>query len=251
MAELTPRGSIVVDPARRQRRRVLAGTVVLTLLVLSFSAGRYVLLGNETAGPVAKIRALERQVAADRRDRERLEQQLTNARMGSEVDRRTIEAVRQEMMEQQQESADLREEIAIYKGLLMPGKGDRGLSVRSWSVSAREGRRFHYRLVVQQLENQHAPVRGDATVTLLGVDDAGKERSIPLREVSRKHKRRSVELNFTYFQVIDGELDLPADFTPQRVQIAVHESQPRPAQIEKRFPWEVQEKNAHVGEGKG
>jgi hypothetical protein len=250
-----PQPSVVlrVDPASRRRRRIGMAAALLAVLASSFAGGRWLGSVAECVGPNAQRRLAEQELVSSRAQVEALEQQVVNARLGAEVDRQVVEQLRQDMKDQQQTASNLREQVAIYKGLMMKSGGAE-LGIRSWTVSSEAsegGRRFHYRLVLQQLADQRGEIVGDVVVAIAGVDTKGRERVLPLRELSMQHHQGNIELSFTYFQIVEGELDLPADFSPQRVQVLARANRPRNLQVEKRFAWEVQGDGTHVGEGKG
>jgi hypothetical protein len=246
-----PQPSLVIDPARRRRRRMVAGVVAAALLVGSFGAGRMVRASAECAEPNAQRHQLEVQLAASQRQIEELEQRLVNARLGTEVDRQVVEQLRQEMKSQQQAAANLREQVVIYKGLLVPKGSNAGFGIRSWTLSPQGDGRYHYRLVMQQLTDQQVPVAGDVAVAIAGIDAQGQEKVLALQELSRQHRMPNIQLSFTYFQIVEGEMELPVDFNPQRVQVLARASRPKALQVEKRFTWEVQEDESHVGKGEG
>jgi hypothetical protein len=217
-----------VDPARHRRRRLLFSLLVAAALLASF------FLGYRLPAPVGDRQAaadLQPQMETLRRQNAELAQRLANAETGARVDREALVPLRLTLLQRERAIAGLREQVALYRGLLQSPDSQRGLAVRSWSVG--EGaapRQFHYRLVVQHLANQQPSVTGSAAVALIG-RDAGGERSLPLP---------GIELRFRYFQVIEGELTLPEGFTPQRVQVVASTTQPAAARVERRFDWAVE-----------
>lgn len=238
-----PQPSVVVDPVRRRRRRRLAAAGVLVLLAASFAAG-LLLQGNM---PGNELRQLKQNLAGSRAEVERLSQQVANARLGVEVDRRVVEELRQGVKAQQQTIAELREQVAIYKEMLTPGARG-GLGIRSWTALPLAERRFQYRVVVQALAESHARFDGELNVDIIGRDEQGAERVLPLPGGDGK---RAIGLGFTYYQIVEGEFELPAGFSPQRVRVVARASRPKAVRVEQEFAWAVRENERNVGTGEG
>ncbi len=242
------KASIVVDPVQRHRLRCLAGTVALVFLALSFACGRFLTVAASEGHPQRQVRHMQQNLADREAHIDRLEQQLADALVGARLDREVISGLRSNLQALEQNVADTREQVAIYKGLLTPGGG--GLSIRSWSVFPIGGK-LHYRLVVQQLTDRHADVSGEALVTITGVDTLGKARVVSVQAPGEQPAVRPIALSFAYFQVVEGELVLPLDFKPQHIDVIARANGPQALRTERRFDWAVQEGAAHVGETKG
>ena len=164
-------------------------------------------------------------------------QQLVNLQVGSKVDRKSVEEIRLTVAELQQRIAELTEENTFYKGLMAPSEREQGLSIRDWTVFPQaEGNRYHYKLVVQQVVRKHALLKGHVTVDLVGVVD-GTEKRLPLAKISEQAETERLKLRFKYFQTIEGELQLPAGFRPQRVEVVAQASAPKYARVDKQFVW--------------
>lgn len=233
--------SIVVrdEPGRRAR------TVVLWLITVVAVAVASTLLGSS---------AVYKQLLAVEQERDQLseallkselarqhsEQQLTNLSTGAEMDRQAVDEVRATIKEQKQQIAALSEEIGFYKGLMSPTDRERGLSIRGWEVyPTGSAQRFHYKLLIQQLAVKHRVLRGSVSVVITGREN-GVEKSINLADLSKDVSSRNMPLRFKYFQNIEGELELPADFVPQRVGLVAKATTPKKVQVEKHYGWIVQ-----------
>lgn len=172
----------------------------------------------------------------------RVQQQLVNAEQESRVDRASLEKVQGTMLTLRERIAQLEEDILFYKNIMAPEEKERGLVIGQFDlVALEEPGWYRYRVELrQQGDNQHL-VNGYANVNILGRED-GSERSIPLRDVSGTVDQQDLKLRFQYFQNIEGELRLPAGFTPEMVQIrAVSEREANAGTVEKSFGWVVQD----------
>jgi hypothetical protein len=166
-------------------------------------------------------------------------QQLANMSVGSEVDRQAMGRIRLMIAEQQQIIAELEEENTFYKGLMAPSEQEQGLSIRGWElVAANDDRHFYFKLVVQQVVLKHALLKGELSVMVQGSQN-GEGLSLSLAQLSDQIVDEQIRLRFKYFQSIEGELNLPDGFVPQRVIVVASAVAPKAARVEKQFNWPV------------
>jgi len=225
---------VKVQPVKRLR-----AALVLALLVVAATA--YWLGGLAMVADYKQLR-VERdhavlQLAELELKRRGDSQNLTNSVVGAEIDRQALEDVRATVREHRQTIAERNEEISFYKGLMSPTDLERGLGIRSWELyNGLDPQRFQFKLILQQLAVKHLLLRGTVTVELVGTV-AGVVTKLPLHSLSPQIDGPQIDLRFKYFQYVEGELELPADFVPERVDIVARASKPKKVQVEKQFPW--------------
>ena len=170
------------------------------------------------------------------------EQQLANLDTAAEVDRQANEDVRKEVIALKDEIARLEEENSFYRGLMLPNEQSSGLTLGSVElVAARGERRYAYKVVVQQLAARHDMLSGDLTFEVIGKRNGVDER-LPLKDLSESVSSDKIKLRFKYFQVIEGELDLPVDFDPQGIEVRARTTGSKAQSIDKKFGWLVGER---------
>ncbi|MCB1845462.1 MAG: hypothetical protein KDI09_21010 [Halioglobus sp.] len=238
MADSTRRGGIALN------HRLLAQAIVI---LIAFLGGGFLatLVGGDE--PVGQLRS--------QRANEQLQQQLDSAlgrlemlRTRREVDQRALEMVRSELAVQKEHIAELEEGLRFYRSLIAPEGAGGGLSLREPELLAtEEAGRYLLRLVVQQVARKHEKVEGSLEVTLTG-NLGGETVSLALPELSEDFVGPALKLRFRYFQLLEGELVLPAGFEPQSVNIVARANSPRAMDIQKEFPWHLQERFTHVGQ---
>lgn len=230
------------DPRRRRYWQALALMAIVLLVAASFWGGRWQALSQLREARTALLES-ERRVAELRAERDRFQHRLSNLEVGAEVDRQSVEQLRQTIRSQQRALAQLNEEIAFYKGLMAPTERERGLGIRAWELyPTAEPGRFEYKLTVQQLAVDHSVLQGHVTVEVAGRrSQGGAEEVLSLHELSKQIEMPEIKLRFKYFQNIEGELQLPDGFEPQRIDVVAHSTQPRTARAERHFGWVVQE----------
>ena len=238
--------SVVVreEPGRRPKQ---VGLGILLLVVATLSA--YWLGGQQLREGFGQL-SVERDelvatLAQTEQQLQEVTQQLTNTKIGAEVDRGAVDEVRTTIREQKEQINALTEEISFYKGLMAPTERERGLGVRSWEVfTGTDSQRLQFKLVLQQLALKHAVLTGSVSVVLvakqLNTEGVQQEQRYHLSTLSEQVSDQKIKLRFKYFQSIEGELILPEDFTPERVEIIAKAVKPKSAKVEKIYVWTVQ-----------
>ncbi len=239
--------SIVIqdDPRSRRRRRVRLALAALGLFLAGVLTGGYgnLYLGMESAW---ENRGLREQVVAQARQLESLRQWKSDAQTGREIDLAALELVREELAEQQEAIAELEKGVHFYRSLMAPGEQAEGLSVHSIDLKpGQEDDNYQFRILVQQSARKHNLLTGSLEILVHGEED-GQQKAYNLSELSEQVPDPEIRLRFKYFQAIDGELALPAGFTPDTVSAEAKSSKPKRVRVEKEFPWSVQEKISDV-----
>ncbi len=239
--------SVVIqdDPSSRRRRRLRFALAALGLFLAGVLLGGYgnLYLGLESAW---ENRDLREQIVTQTRQLETLRQWRSDAETRREIDRAALELVRKELAEQQEAIAELEKGVHFYRSLMAPEEQSEGLSVRSIDLKpALDDGRYQFRILVQQSSRKHNLLTGTLSVMVHG-DEGGEEKAYNLSDLSEQVPEPQIRLRFKYFQAIDGELALPDGFTPRTVSAAARSSKPRRVNIQKEFPWSVQEKISDV-----
>lgn len=170
-----------------------------------------------------------------------LRQQLANLRLGSTVDRQASEDVRQEVIELKNQLAELQEENSFYRNLMAPSDNKEGLNFGAVEVSDTDvPRRYRYKVVLQQLATNHQLLNGTLTFNVIGRRD-GVVTVLPLNDISEDVDSVNIKLRFKYFQTVEGHLQLPPSFEPERIELVARSTGRNAVTVEKRFGWLVEE----------
>lgn len=233
--------SVVVQhrPGRRALRWGLVLLAIITSSALSYWLGER---GGRSASQSfgQENIQLKQQLATVEEKWQVVSQQLANAATGAEIDRQAVNEVRAVISKHKQTINELNEEITFYKGLMAPTEREQGLGIRSWELYPGSGPgRYQYKLVLQQLALKHSMLKGTVTVDIVG-KRAGVAETLSLDILSRQVEKPAIKLRFKYFQYVDGELQVPVDFVPERVDIVARATAPKKVAVEKHFGWIVQ-----------
>ena len=234
---------LMVVPYRPYRRFFVVFALLLTFLGAvggSFFLGRYYAIGSNSdiAAAYDRYKVIAQEKTAES---EQFQQQVANMRLAAEVDRKATEEVRAEVVALKTKLAELEQDNSFYRGLMRPAPGDKGLVVDPPAVSVTTSAGvYKYNVLIKQIATQHNQVQGHLEFTLSG-KQGDRELSLPLKDISSAYDTEQIKLNFKYFQRIDGEMTLPEDFVPERIDLKIVARKPSSVVIEKKFGWLLKE----------
>ncbi|MFA7554428.1 MAG: DUF6776 family protein [Spongiibacteraceae bacterium] len=237
--------SIVVQD-RTRFRRGLSLIFIVFVAVLSYFLGAYVSRGGheqlveDYSEQTERHEQLQQKLTSAEADLETLKQELVNSKVGADVDRQAVNELRSVISEHQQTITELNEEISFYKDLMAPTEREKGLGIRSWELyPSTSPRHFQFKLIVQQLALKHALLKGVVNVNIVG-KRGDVDETLSLDILSPQVDSKGIKLQFKYFQYIEGELQLPVDFIPERIDVIAKQTSPKKIVVEKHYGWIVQ-----------
>jgi len=222
------------------RRAVLFRAVLLlgALLALwvAFEAGR-MLAGYSV------IRAERAQLAQNAQIRDLTaklhdaESRLATAEVARRVDHEAEAQIEKSLAELQARLGEATQELAFYRSVINPSDGMLGMRIQRVRVQpAIAPRHYRVRIVLMQAARQEAVTAATADFTVDGVR-GGHATSLPLAEIGTSS--RVLNFSFRYFQEVETEIELPADFVPQTIQVEA-----RPARgaspVRQAYPWKIE-----------
>jgi hypothetical protein len=245
MAEFSPlkTGQLVVrmySPWRRRATMVLAVLLMLAVPYATYEFGRWysgysiVAVTQERLEHAERVRKLEQQVAA-------LQSGVASAELSRNVDRESYESVEKTLADLQAQVREQRDELAFYQAIVSPKEGPSGPRVQSVSVT-HGALADHYQLKLLLIQSllQEAMAGGSLKVELAGTR-GGQPATLSLADVAvDEHVRNDLPFSFRYFQELEQEIVLPADFAPTNINVEVKSS--RQAAVKQSFGWQPEEK---------
>lgn len=182
---------------------------------------------------------LRREVESSNSEIEELRQEVVNNEQTRDVNQKAIQEVQKSILALRETNAQLEEDILFYKQVMSPEKNESGLVIGQLHLVAGEFGEVRYRIEFKQMGNNETALTGYANVTVLGMLEGRKE-LIPLHSLSTSEEGVDIKLQFKYFQNLEGELTLPADFKPKEIQVMAVTKGKKSKTIEKIFPWIVE-----------
>jgi len=140
----------------------------------------------------------------------------------------------------QDEVAELKAELAFYRGIVSPRDASRGLRVGSFTLApAGVEHGFRYKLVLTQVMKNDTVASGDATFSVEGLR-SGKHETLQLVDLA-PDRQGEFRFKFKYFQNFEGDIMLPADFIPARAVVKVSPQGKKHSAFEETFEWPAEE----------
>lgn len=139
-----------------------------------------------------------------------------------------FEQVQQALKDQEAQVQELKRQLAFFERIMRP-TGDQvgvvidNLTLQETSVPGR----YHYRLALTQPARKRELFRGQVQIKVEG-SLADKPRTLSSRDLGMKVGEGRYALR--YFQLLEGNWQLPAGFVPDRVRITIAKEGRQPAQ---------------------
>lgn len=251
MAKSSDRSEYIVvrfKPGYRFRRFLILLAFSVVAMAAGFAVGmmqnRYRYLDAEQTSAALKTEMAKLQSSSDQMD-----QRIVDLQRGHSIDQQSLEQARHTIEGLQTQVNRLKADVTFYRNIMAPSSGNTGLQVQRLDVHSAPGdAHFAYRLVLAQVGDNRDDIHGVVAVNLIGTHD-GKKEVMPLRDLSTSVDQLGIPFKFRYFQDIDGELVLPADFSPDEVQVVAQAQGHDSARIERTFQWrKLTETQANVGQ---
>lgn len=227
---------MIVKPAYSPKVKMgiaatIAGIVVLAGVGLYnyglSSAGFERFLADRTAaGLKDKTSSLERENA-------QLREALARAERTLQMDKAAYDELNQSLKGSTAEITKLREDLNFYRNIISPPNKKGGLRIQSLNIEkGLEGHTYKYKLVLIQALKHDRLVVGKARFHITGLQ-AGKSTVLEIPESNAK----SIGVNFRYFQDIEGEIKLPANFEPRSIKVNVTTRGRGATTVEETYNW--------------
>ncbi|MCE2596484.1 hypothetical protein K6Y31_16940 [Motilimonas cestriensis] len=169
----------------------------------------------------AIIEPLQLNIAALNEKNNELSSQLAVKNTALETEQVALAAITQNLTQSQNEIFELRKELAFYQKVLSPELMVGGVAIDSLNFYANDSHLLRYRLVLVQLAKERDVIKGNATFEINGINQQQETITLSLADLSL-NKAAEIPLDFTYFQVIEGEIQLPEGMTAANVKLTIN-----------------------------
>ena len=180
--------------------------------------------GDGSGGSLAALRARS----------DRLSQAVSTLRRSDQISRDANRDLERTLAERDEEIASLRADIAFYERFVGATGQRRGLSVHDLEMRRQDGDAWHFVATLTQNVNRGAVNSGRLTLSIEGTRRDRMER-LSWTTLRKQPNAPGAEYSFKYFQQLEGEILLPADFKPLRVTVRLVPQ--GGAAVEQSFPW--------------
>lgn len=224
------------DPWTRFWKRTLVLAIVGLLGVASYLFGRYEALEAQEQA-IAERDQLQQDLQMAQDEVASYSQRISMLEKGGEVDRKSTEGLRQNLVDLRTQIATLQEEVAFYKGIMAPSSRKHDLRIQKIEIAKTlEARRFRYKVVLTQVGTNQRFISGLAAVNITGVLN-GKQKVFGLRDLSEDVQDYGIKYKFRYFQEIEGDLVLPEGYIPESVEVVLQSKGSKSKRVELTQAW--------------
>jgi len=205
-----------------------AAVALLALLVAFGGWGLWqVLAGGGQAPSAHQFQAQKKQV-------EQLEQRVATLSRSDQISRDANRDLQTALAERDEEIAGLRADVAFYERFVGATGQRRGLAVHELKLQPQTDQAWHFTATLTQNLNRGAVNAGRLLVSVEGTR-AGKLQRLAWSDLRQQADAPGLPYSFKYFQQVEGDLVLPADFEPVRVTARLVPQ--NGAAVEQSFTW--------------
>lgn len=226
----TAQGKPQLQPLSPLARGALYATVALLLLALCFGGwGLWKVFGGADANrpTPAQLQALQRRI-------DQLEQRAATLARSDQISRDANGDLQGALAERDEEIAGLRADVAFYERFVGATAQRRGLAVHELQLQPSSDLTWHFVATLTQNLNRGAVNAGRLQVSVEGTR-AGRLQRLAWADLRQQPNAPGIEYSFKYFQQVEGDLVLPADFKPTRVAVRLVPQNGSP--VEQSFSW--------------
>ena len=225
---------------RRAKGYRLRRAIWLAVLILITAGGGYLYGYFDSYNQVKVLKEEGRYLKDGLRVSEQtindLSQRVVVLEKGGEVDRQAADDFRSTVKDLRDQVGALEQEVAFYKGIMAPGSTDKGLRVSRIDLEALSGQEYRYAVMMTQVVDNTNFVQGEVAVNIIGTR-AGQQEIIALRDLDDAVTELGIPFRFRYFQELKGTLTVPADFTPQQLQVVMQSRGRNSQRVEETRNW--------------
>lgn len=228
---------IIVSTHDPLKKRLVIAAMIMGVLVGGWTLFDY---GRDRAGFDSSLANRERAILHSRIDElvgenDDLRGQTAILVQATQIDRQAYDQVDVSLKGLQSEILDLKQEVEFYRGIVST-KGGQGLRVQEFSMTRNgETQSYRYKLVLSQFVKNQRLIKGRAKIKIYGMQGE-EEKVLSLKDIT-KSGANSVGFRFKFFQELVGNIVLPQDFEPLRVEIFASPDTKRLKNIKKEFGW--------------
>ena len=166
---------------------------------------------------MAQVRA---SLASADDENRKLRREVARLARSTQIDVQAAEQIKQTLHEKELEILKLTEELVFYRSLLAPENASAGLEVRDFSVrSSPSNGEYYYDFLLTQSSRSKRVAKGSVSFSVDG-KQKGVMRRLELKDIGIG-KLEPIKYSFKYFQRLNGVFELPENFEPQQILIAV------------------------------
>ncbi|HEY4559741.1 MAG TPA: DUF6776 family protein [Lysobacter sp.] len=147
-----------------------------------------------------------------------LEQRVATLGRSDQISRDANRQLQSTLADREEQIAQLRADVDFYERLVGATGQRHGLSVHALRMQRQAGNAWHFTAVLTQNLDRGAVSTGELTLSVEG-SRGGRMQTLDWNALRQQPKAPGTPFSFRYFQEVEGDVLLPADFAPVRVSV--------------------------------
>jgi len=155
----------------------------------------------------------------------------------SKIEHEAYNLANKSLIRLQQEILALKEELVFYQGIVSPSSADLGVNLQSFSMDEKNAANlYNYKLVLTKSGKGTRSIKGKFDVVFRGERD-GVTSELKLADIQTENTDKSDKFSFRYFQVFEGDVVMPENFTPYEAEIHINPSTKKVKSLTETISW--------------
>ena len=163
-----------------------------------------------------------------------LQSRLTDSELIIDTQNHTSIALRDELTKLHTVNAGLETELGFFRKIMVPGETDQGIHVERLSVSLSTASTYVIKATLIQVAERPTIVSGSVKLEIQGMQNG---EAVRLTAADLGGAPTNLDFRFRYFQALEQTIELPTEFLPSRIKVAVIGKKGMPVEAE--FVWPV------------
>ena len=165
------------------------------------------------------------------------ELQVNNALLtsNSEIDAAANAQVAAKLQQLNEEILELKEELVFYRSLLTPAELEPGLQILGMQLIKHSADSYNYKVVLTQRRTRDRFAAGNIDLRLSGLNN-GEQTELELKQLMRDNNNK-LSFRFKNFQSLEGRLNLPTGFEPQKILVSAIPTSRGLKPVERSYSW--------------
>ena len=163
-----------------------------------------------------------------------LQSRLTDSELIIDTQNHTSIALRDELTKLHTVNAGLETELGFFRKIMVPGETDQGIHVERLSVSLSTASTYVIEATLIQVAERPTIVSGSVKLEIQGMQNG---EAVRLMAADLGGAPANLDFRFRYFQALEQTIELPTEFLPSRIKVAVIGKKGMPVEAE--FVWPV------------
>lgn len=209
--------------------------VIACLIYLGFYLGSYVYSAQKL-----EISSLQHSVQNLKSENEKVLKQLNVMRVELSVAHLAQQKNFTEIKQGIERESALQKDIAFYQQIMAPELTQQGFAIEAFNVEkSLSERSYRFEIVMLQREKIKSIIKGHLDITLEG-SESGQSKQYALQDLL-VNPQQQLDFAFKYFQVVDGEIQLPEHFQVEKVliQSEIFQFNRKKGDLHSTFDWTV------------